>query len=128
MPLKILVVEDEQDIQTLVKMTLQFTDKHEVTVVNNGQAALDEAARSKPDLILLDVMMPKMDGFETLRRLKAGGATRDVPVIFLTARAQAGEIEQGVELGAIGYITKPFDAMQLNEQIAEYLARLNPTG
>ena len=119
--MKILVVEDETDIQTLVKMALEFTGKHEIQVADNGAEGLTAARAFHPDLILLDVMMPKLDGFETLRRLQADEELKRIPVIFLTAKAQQKEVGQGMELGAIGYITKPFDAMQLNGRIMELL-------
>ena len=78
--------------------------------------------RARPDLVLLDVMMPILDGFETCARLKADDRTRDIPVIFLTAKAQVHEQRHGMSAGALGYILKPFDPMTLSKQIEEVLA------
>ncbi|MDA1190586.1 MAG: response regulator [Candidatus Poribacteria bacterium] len=119
----ILVVEDEPDIQSVLRMTLEFVGKHVVTVVDTGEKALATAQSLQPDLILLDVMMPKMDGYETLRRLKQNDATSAIPVVFLTAKAQEKEVQHGLSLGALGYITKPFDPIQLNKTIQECLER-----
>jgi CheY-like chemotaxis protein len=90
-------------------------------VAGNGQECLEKVSTERPDLILLDAMMPRMDGYETCRRLKADPATRDIPVIFLTAKAQEGEIRKGLELGAVGYLVKPFDPMRLAAQIKQIL-------
>lgn len=121
--MKVLVVEDEPDIQFLIKMALETTGKHEVLVADNGLRGIELAQQQNPDVILLDVMMPKLDGFETIRRLKADSNTASIPVIFLTAKAQTKEIEQGLQLGAIGYLTKPFYAMTLNEEMESLLAK-----
>jgi putative two-component system response regulator len=75
----------------------------------------------RPDVILLDVMMPRMDGYETCRRLKADAETRDIPVIFLTAKAQHFEMKRGLDVGALGYLIKPFDPMTLHDQIIAVL-------
>ena len=93
-------------------------DQYDLSVAMSGKSALQLAAAAPPDLILLDVMMPGMDGYEVLRRLKANGATRDIPVIFLTALSEIGDKSRGFELGAVDYITKPF-------QIEEVMARVN---
>ena len=127
-PKKILLIENERDIQTLVKIALEFTGKHDVLVADNGYAGLALADSERPDLILLDVMMPELDGFETLKRLRDRETTRTIPVIFLTARAQKPEIEKGLKMGAIGYITKPFQAMQLHEQIEACLVAASGNG
>ena len=118
---KVLLAEDEEDIQKVAKMSLQFQAKWEVTVASNGEECLGKVGLERPDVILLDAMMPRMDGYETCRRLKADPATRDIPVIFLTAKAQEAEIRRGLELGAIGYLVKPFDPMRLVSQIVEIL-------
>ena len=118
---KVLLAEDEEDIQKVAKMSLQFQGKWEVIVASNGEECLGKVSAEKPDVILLDAMMPRMDGYETCRRLKADPATRDIPVIFLTAKAQESEIRRGLELGAVGYLVKPFDPMRLARQIIEIL-------
>jgi two-component system alkaline phosphatase synthesis response regulator PhoP len=104
---KVLVVEDEVDIQKVIRMSLKSRGVAEVVVANDV----------KPDLILLDVSMPKLDGYQTCRMLKANPETRSIPVIFLTARVQNSEEKLGVEAGAMGYVSKPFDPMKLYDQI-----------
>ena len=122
---KILLIEDEKDIQTLVKMSLEFTGGHQVIVADNGLTGIEIAEEELPDVILLDVMMPKLDGFETYGRLQDKERTKNIPVIFLTAKAQKKEVEQGLQLGAIGYLIKPFDAMKLNEELESLLSDAN---
>jgi CheY-like chemotaxis protein len=114
---KVLVVEDEQDIQTLVQMSLEFTGGDQVVMASDGPTGLRMAAQERPDVILLDAMMPGMDGFEVCKRLKENPDTAVIPVIFLTAKAQASEIEEGLRLGAVGYLTKPFDPMTLRDDV-----------
>jgi CheY-like chemotaxis protein len=118
---KVLLAEDDPDIQKVAKMSLKFAGVGEVLVVENGEECLAAAQREKPDVILLDVMMPRMDGYEACRRLKADAATKDIPVIFLTAKAQHFEVKKGLELGACGYLTKPFNPMTLHSEISELL-------
>jgi CheY-like chemotaxis protein len=120
---KVLLVEDDADIQKVVQMSLRFRGVKEVVVVENGEECLAVVSREKPDVILLDVMMPKLDGYQTCRRLKANPDTRSIPVIFLTAKAQHFEVKQGLEAGALGYLIKPFDPMTLHDQIAALLNR-----
>jgi len=86
-------------------------------VASGGREGLEKAAQENPDLILLDVMMPEMDGYETIKALKSQPGTRHIPVVFLSARAQQAEIQKGRELGAIGYLVKPFDPMMLASQL-----------
>jgi CheY-like chemotaxis protein len=121
MGLEVLLAEDDPDIQLVARLSLRkagFT----VRVVGNGVAMLAEAARARPDVVLLDWMMPEMDGFEACAQLKANPQTAGIPVIFLTAKSQESEIARGVALGARGYITKPFDALNLGRQVQELLA------
>lgn len=118
---KVLLAEDEVDIQKVARMSLKFQGGVDVVVANNGEECLQLAERENPDVILLDAMMPKLDGYETCRRLKANPSTQNIPVIFLTARAQEYEIKQGLALGAIGYLTKPFDPTTLFQQIVALL-------
>ena len=119
--LRVLLAEDDPDIQRVVRLALR-RDFH-VTAANNGQEALASVAETRPDVILLDWTMPELDGLETCTRLKADPETRDIPVIFLTARSQESEIGQGLALGAIGYVTKPFDALSLGAHLRELLSR-----
>jgi two-component system phosphate regulon response regulator PhoB len=121
MGLEVLLAEDDPDIQLVARLSLRkagFT----VRVVGNGAAVLAEVARARPDVVLLDWMMPEMDGFEACAHLKADPGTAGIPVIFLTAKSQESEIARGVALGARGYITKPFDALALGRQVQELLA------
>ncbi len=117
MPCNILLIEDEPDIQTVVKFALEATGGHHVTVAEDGLQGLAVARAELPDVILLDVMMPRMDGHELLRLLKASDATSATPVIFLSAKAQQKDVEAGLELGADGYLTKPFDSRTLSDQV-----------
>lgn len=120
--MRLLLVEDDVDIQVVARRALKragFT----VSVAGNGAEALAAAQAEKPDVILLDWMMPDMDGPEVCRQLKADPAMSDVPVIFLTARSQQAEIARGLALGAAGYIVKPFDALTLGEDVRAVLGR-----
>ncbi|MFY9528803.1 MAG: response regulator [Candidatus Acidiferrales bacterium] len=119
---KILVVEDELDIQKVIRMSLKFRGVREVVVADNGEECLAIVGQVRPDVILLDVNMPKLDGYETCRRLKENPDTRQIPVIFLTARTQKTERERGMRAGASGYLTKPFDPMTLHDQIVALLS------
>ncbi|BDG61358.1 response regulator [Caldinitratiruptor microaerophilus] len=114
---RILLVEDDPDIQKMASLALRHTAGAEVFVACDGASALRQAREKAPDVVLLDVMLPDMDGYEVCRRLKADPATRAIPVIFLSARAQQKEIEQGLGLGAAGYLVKPFDPMTLASEI-----------
>lgn len=118
---RVLVVEDDPDIQRVLQMCLKMRGAREIVVVDGGEDCLSRLSTFTPDVILLDVMMPRMDGYETCRRLKENPATRAIPVIFLTARAQKAERERGLQLGAIGYLTKPFDPMTLHDQIVSLM-------
>jgi len=125
--MNLLLVDDDADIRLVARMTLKragFT----VTAVENGLAALEAVRTNPPDVILLDWMMPEMDGPEVCRRLKADPALRDVPVIFLTARSQSAEIARGLALGAAGYIVKPFDALTLGDEVRKLLGTGDPPG
>jgi class 3 adenylate cyclase len=117
---RILVVDDTPaNIQALAG-TLKERG-YQISVATNGRQALDVVARVRPDLILLDVMMPEMDGFETCRQLKASQVTRDIPVIFLTARTETADIVKGFELGAVDYVAKPFNAHELLARVNTHL-------
>ena len=121
---KILFAEDEPDIQKVIKVTLKFKGKFEVRFANNGVEALQMVKEERPALIILDVMMPKMDGYETCRQLKADAATADIPVVFLTAKAQEKEIEEGLALGAMDYLKKPFEPDEFVEKVRSILQSL----
>ena len=119
--MKILLAEDDSSIQLIARVALARVGGHDVTVVKNGVEALAELTKTKPDLIILDVMMPLLDGFETCTQIKNSESLKEIPVIFLTAKAQTHEQHHGMSLGAIGYILKPFDPMTLHLQIEELL-------
>lgn len=121
--MRVLVAEDEEDIRRLVALGLKRGDGWQVLLAADGEECLTLAQRERPDLILLDVVMPALDGFETCRRLKADVTTRDIPIIFLTASTQEHEMQRGLGLGAIGYLSKPFDPVQLRQQVLDLLAR-----
>ncbi|MBK9294383.1 MAG: response regulator [Oligoflexia bacterium] len=98
-------------------MSLKKIGGHDVVVVENGKLALEKANQEKFDLIILDGMMPEMDGFQTCQELKNNPNTSQMPVVFLTAKNQQNDIDEGFKLGGIGYIVKPFDAKELCNEI-----------
>lgn len=114
---RILMVEDEPDIQAVAKVALETVGGLQVEMCNSGKEALDRVLSSAPDLILMDVMMPGMDGPSTLQTLRANPATSGFPVIFMTAKVQSHEIARFINLGALGVIAKPFDPMTLASTI-----------
>lgn len=117
---RILVVEDTLENRDILEAMLE-DEGYQVSVAENGREALSLVAKVKPDLILLDVMMPEMDGFETCKRLKASSATQNIPVIFLTARMDPEDIVKGFKLGARDYVTKPFNAVELSERVKTHI-------
>jgi DNA-binding response OmpR family regulator len=120
---KILVAEDEPDIRGLIVFSLQFAGFNVVEAFN-GEDAVQKATKEKPDLILLDVRMPKMTGYEACQALKAQSSTAHIPVVFLSARGQESEIKHGLELGAEEYILKPFAPDELYRRVESILQRL----
>lgn len=122
--LRILHVDDEPDIREVVDISLGLDPQFEVRACASGAEALTAAADWLPTLILLDVMMPVMDGPMTLAQLRNNPKTSDVPVLFMTARAQAREVEHYISLGAQGVISKPFDPMALAGLVGEHLQTL----
>ena len=119
---RILIAEDEPDIRDLVAFTLRFAG-HDVTPTSNGEEAFQQASQVMPDLILMDVRMPKMTGYEACRAMKADPALKDIPVVFLSAKGQDTEIQTGMDLGAEEYLLKPFAPDQLTQRIKEILAK-----
>ncbi|HET7377241.1 MAG TPA: response regulator [Anaerolineae bacterium] len=120
---KILIAEDERDIRDLVTFSLKFGG-FDVVQASNGVEAVERAQAELPDLILMDVRMPKMTGYEACKALKAIPAMRHIPVVFLSAKGQESEIQQGVEAGAEEYILKPFAPDELTKQIKSVLDRV----
>jgi CheY-like chemotaxis protein len=118
---RILIVDDEDDIREVAQVSLELLGHYEVLTASCGRDGVDSARTRQPDAILLDVMMPDLDGPATLAELRADPATRDIPVLFLTARTQASEHTRLSELGAAGILTKPFDPLKLAAQVAAAL-------
>jgi len=119
-PGHILIVDDTQkNIQVLG--TILKNEGYMISVAMNGEQALAAMDRVRPDLVLLDVIMPVMDGFEACRRMKANQETADIPIIFLTAKVESTDIVQGLELGAVDYVTKPFNATELLKRVKTHV-------
>lgn len=119
---RILVAEDQPHIRALIQYKLRNSG-YQVVAVEDGEAALKSARESKPDLILLDVMMPLMTGFEVLAALKQSEETRQIPVLLVTAQSSETEVLRGLELGADDYITKPFSPNELAARVKTVLLR-----
>ena len=116
---RVLHIEDEEDIRTVTKLALEGVGSFIVESCESGAAAVEKAGAFKPDIIVVDVMMPEMDGPATLRALRKLPETADTVVVFMTAKAQIHEIEKFKSLGVAGIIVKPFDPMTLSERILE---------
>ena len=115
---KILVAEDEPDIRELVTFMLRFAG-YEVVAAANGEEAVLTAARELPDLVLLDVRMPRMTGYDACRLIRANPDLRNVPVVFLSAKGQETEVRSGMEAGAEEYLLKPFSPMELTNRVRD---------
>lgn len=118
---KILIVEDEESLLKLESILLTSRG-YDVTGVLNGMAALEQLAVNRPDLVILDIMLPEIDGFELCRRIKADAATSSIPVILLTAKKSVQDREKGMAAGASAYVTKPFKSARIIEIIQGLLA------
>lgn len=116
---RILYVEDEPDIQAVARLSLEMVGGFTVRICSSGQEALDAVTAFAPDMILLDVMMPGMDGPSTLKALRGLPAAATIPVAFMTAKVQPQEIAYFRSLGALDVIAKPFDPMTLSERVRE---------
>lgn len=119
---KILVADDERDIRELIGFTLRFAG-FEVVLVADGIEAVARALLEQPDLILLDVRMPRVTGYDVCRQLKENPATSGIPIVFLSAKGQVGEIRKGLDSGAVDYIVKPFAPDDLTNQVRDILQR-----
>jgi len=119
---KIVLAEDEPQIAKLVEFKLK-KEGYQVTWKKNGEESLKAIKEEKPDLILLDVMMPVMDGYEVLRQVKEDEQLRDIPVIMLTARAQERDVVKGIDSGVENYITKPFHPAELLARVKRILGK-----
>ena len=118
---RILIVDDEDDIREVAQVSLELVGHYDVVTAASGRDGLAAARSEQPDAILLDVMMPGMDGPATLAELRADPVTRDIPVLFLTAKTQTAERTRLAQLGAAGILTKPFDPLKLADQVADTL-------
>lgn len=118
---KILLADDEEDIKAVVSLFLQ-SKGYEVVTAFDGLAAIDMAKTEKPDLILLDVMMPVVNGYEVCERLKADEQTRSIPIVMLSAMAQSESVDKGLSAGAADYVTKPFEPSHLEAVIQRILS------
>ena len=119
---QILLIDDQPDIQTVVRLSLKIVRGWQVFTASSGKEGIQQAKTHQPDAILLDVMMPEMDGPATLASLKADPVTQSIPVIFLTAETRAADRKKLYELGAQGVINKPFNPTTLASQIAGFLS------
>lgn len=117
----ILIAEDERDIRDLIAFTLNYAG-FEVTATSNGEEAYAKAEEIIPDLILLDVRMPRMSGYETCLKVKSNDLIKHIPVVFLSAKGQEAEVQTGLEAGAVEYILKPFAPDYLIERVKAILA------
>nr|WP_218849219.1 response regulator [Nocardioides perillae] len=119
---RILVADDDVDIRELVEFKLS-TLGHDIVAVGDGAAAVDACQAERPDLAILDIMMPGMSGLDAMRAIRDDEALKDIPVILLTARAQEADVETGFSSGADDYITKPFSPRELASRVQALLAR-----
>lgn len=119
---KIVLAEDEPRLARLVEFKLK-KEGYQVICKGNGEEALEAIKAEKPDLILLDVMMPVMDGYEVLRRVKEDESLKNIPVVMLTARTQERDVVKGIDLGADDYITKPFHPAELLARVKRILGK-----
>jgi two-component system, OmpR family, alkaline phosphatase synthesis response regulator PhoP len=120
-PKRLLIIDDEESIQTVVQFGLKIAAGWEVLVASSGREGIARAQAEQPDMILLDVMMPEMDGLATFQELRQHDKTRSIPVILLTAKAQASEKRIFDTVGVNGVITKPFNSLDLAKQICKIL-------
>lgn len=122
---KIMYAEDEPDIQAVARVALEMVGGFQVAIVNSGLELLEQVASYAPDLIMLDVMMPGMDGPSTLQALRNHPELASIPVVFMTAKVQPAEVQQYKEMGAADVIPKPFDPMNLANQLRGVWGKLN---
>ena len=118
----ILLIDDEIDIRKLTKIVLEGAG-YKVTTAFRGKRGIKKAKKGKIDLIILDVMMPDMDGYEVIKNLNQDKATKNIPVVFFSAKTQKKEIEKGLSLGARGYLTKPFDPEEFPQKIRKFISK-----
>lgn len=114
---RILYAEDEPDIQMVARLALEMVGGFTIKICNNGREALEKIQEFAPQLVLLDMMMPEMDGITTLHNIKANPTLSALPVVFMTAKVQPSEVSHYIELGAADVISKPFDPMTLADKV-----------
>jgi DNA-binding response OmpR family regulator len=119
----VLVIDDERAIRLLCRVNLAASGM-EVLEAADGREGIELARRERPDLVLLDVMMPEVDGWTVARELAESEETRDIPVVFLTARAEAADKRHGEQLGGVGYLVKPFDPVSIGDYVENVLSRI----
>lgn len=117
----ILIIDDEDDIREVAQLTLEAVGGWQISTAASGSEGLKKAEAEQPDAILLDVMMPEMDGIATFNKLQANPHTEKIPVVLLTAKVQSSDQRRFAELGITGVVPKPFDPMTLTDQVAEVL-------
>ena len=118
---RVLICDDDPVILRLLEVNLEL-EGYDVLLAHDGAEAVEVARAEKPDLVILDIMMPKLDGYQTCAELKADDDTKDIPVIFLSAKAQQSDIDKGKQFGVSDYLTKPFDPNDLIEVVERTLA------
>ncbi len=121
--MRLLCADDEPDVRTILELALSLEPTIQSEFFPSGAALLARAKQGDADAVLLDAMMPEMDGYETCRRLKADPVTAHVPVVFLTARAQRGEVDGALEVGAVACLTKPFDPLTIAGELLAALKK-----
>ena len=122
----VLITEDEADIRQLISFNLE-RESMETLLAKDGIEAIEIAKEKEPDLIILDIMLPKLDGFAVFKELRQDSRTRDIPVIMLTAKAQLDDVVTGLEMGADDYLTKPFSPRELVLRVKALLRRIKTT-
>src|SRR2546425_6103195 len=120
---RILIVDDDPVILRLLKVNFEM-EGFAVLTAENGEEGVSKATRERPDIILLDVMMPGMNGLEAAEKLRAQENTKEIPIIFVSAKAQSVDVKAGLTAGAVDYVTKPFDPVELVEKVENLLAQV----
>ncbi|MDQ3646599.1 MAG: response regulator [Actinomycetota bacterium] len=118
---RILICDDDPAILRVLQVNLEI-EGYQVYAAHHGEEAVELAIANQPDLVILDIMMPRLDGYQACEKIKANEATRDTPVIFLSARAQQSDIDRGKSFGVSEYLTKPFDPMELLEVVERLIS------
>ncbi len=118
---KILIIEDEPDLRLILEMSIRHAGTFDVVLASDGIEGMEVAQRELPDLILIDALMPRMDGYAACKQIKHDDTLKNIPVIFLTAKTDRKEIDRAIKAGASGFLPKPFDPLKLSDQIEEII-------